>query len=76
MDVGPRHEWPGFLLDVTQELVPTLKKDDIVIMDNLGSYKITGVREAIEVFGAGVLYLPSYSPDLNSIVPKLMRLAA
>jgi hypothetical protein len=36
-----------FLAWVEQALVPTLAKGDIVIMDNLGSHKVAGVREAI-----------------------------
>jgi transposase len=52
---------------VEQFLVPTLKKGDIVIMDNLPSHKVSGIREAIEAAGAKLLYLPPYSPDLNPI---------
>lgn len=56
-----------FLAYVQQQLVPTLKADDIVVMDNLGAHKVAGVKEAIEAAGANVLYLPPYSPDLNPI---------
>ena len=40
---------------------------DVVVMDNLSSHKVSGVREWIETAGAEVLYLPPYSPDLNPI---------
>jgi transposase len=50
-----------------QHLLPTLHPGDIVIMDNLTSHKVKGVREAIESAGARVLYLPPYSPDFNPI---------
>lgn len=56
-----------FVAWVRQELVPTLQKGDVVIMDNLQSHKVRGVREAITQAGARVLYLPPYSPDLNPI---------
>ena len=56
-----------FLKWVKQELVPTLRKGDIVVMDNLSSHKVAGVRDAIAVAGARVLFLPPYSPDLNPI---------
>ena len=56
-----------FLAYVEQQLVPTLRPGDIVIMDNLGAHKVAGVRTAIESAGARVLYLPPYSPDLNPI---------
>lgn len=50
-----------------QHLAPTLRDGDVVVMDNLSSHKIAGVREAIEAAGAEVRYLPPYSPDLNPI---------
>lgn len=56
-----------FLAYVEQQLVPTLRKGDIVVMDNLSSHKRAGVREAIESAGATLAYLPPYSPDLNPI---------
>jgi transposase len=56
-----------FLAYVEQVLVPTLKRGDIVIMDNLPAHKIAAVREAIEAAGAKLLFIPPYSPDLNPI---------
>jgi len=56
-----------FLAYVRQQLVPTLKRDDLVVMDNLSAHKVAGVREAIESVGATLVYLPPYSPDLNPI---------
>ena len=61
---------------VEQVLAPTLKPHDIVIMDNLGSHKVTGVREAIEARGATLVYLPPYSPDLNPIEQAFAKLKA
>ncbi len=56
-----------FLAYVEQILVAELQPGDTVIMDNLSSHKVAGVREAIEAAGAYLLYLPPYSPDLNPI---------
>ena len=56
-----------FLAYVEQCLVPTLKRNDIVVMDNFQAHKVPGVREAIERAGAAVRYLPKYSRDLNPI---------
>ncbi len=56
-----------FLAYVRQQLVPTLRQGDWVIMDNLSAHKVAGVREAIEAVGAKVVYLPPYSPDFNPI---------
>jgi len=65
-----------FLAYVEQVLVPTLTSGDIVIMDNLGSHKVAGVRQAIEAVGARLLYLPPYSPDLNPIEMAFAKLKA
>ncbi|MBR9971806.1 transposase [Magnetospirillum sp. J10] len=56
--------------------MPTLAPGDIVIMDNLGSHKVAGIREAIEAAGATVRYLPPYSPDLNPIEQVFSKLKA
>lgn len=61
---------------VEQFLAPTLAPGDIVIMDNLPSHKVAGVREAIEVCGASLIYLPPYSPDLNPIEQAFAKLKA
>jgi len=56
-----------FLAWVRQGLVPVLQAGDVVIMDNLATHKVAGVRLAIEAAGARLLYLPPYSPDFNPI---------
>src|SRR5690606_33816462 len=43
---------------VEQVLAPTLSAGDIVVMDNLSSHKVAGIRQAIEARGASLLYLP------------------
>jgi transposase len=52
---------------IAQFLAPTLKKGDIVVMDNLSSHKVKGVIDPIISAGATVMYLPPYSPDFNPI---------
>jgi transposase len=64
----------AFLAYVQQVLVPTLSAGDLVVMDNLSSHKRAGVRESIEATGAGLRYLPPYSPDLNPIEPAFSKL--
>jgi transposase len=56
-----------FLAYIEHILCPALKPGDVVVMDNLSSHKVNGVRKLIERAGAEVLYLPPYSPDLNPI---------
>jgi transposase len=57
----------GARLLVEQMLVPALSIGEIVLMDNLGSHKRTGVRTAIEAAGATVCFLPACSSDLDPI---------
>jgi transposase len=56
-----------FLAYVEHVVCPALQPGDVVVMDNLSSHKVNGVRESIEKAGAELLYLPPYSPDLNPI---------
>ena len=48
-------------------LLPTLKTEQIVVMDNLQLHKSARVKELIESVGAEVLFLPPYSPDFSPI---------
>jgi transposase len=66
----------AFLAYVEQVLVPTLKPGDIVIMDNLPSHRVSGVRQAIEAAGATRLFLPPYSPEFNPIEQLFAKLKA
>ncbi len=52
---------------VEQFLAPTLEEGHVVVLDRLGAHRTQRVRELIEARGAELLFLPSYSPDLNPI---------
>src|SRR6185436_11484628 len=65
-----------FLEYLRQCLVPTLSAGDIVVMDNLPAHKNPMVRQIIEAAGAGLRYLPAYSPDLNPIEQGFSKLKA
>ena len=69
---------PGLLLDeaidrvtfdgyIIHRLAPTLKPDQIVVVDNLKVKYTDRAKAAIEARGAQLWYLPPYSPDLNPI---------
>ena len=58
------------------DLGPTLEDGDIIVMDNLQSHKSERVKSILERFGASVLYLPPYSPDLNPIEKAYAKLKA
>ena len=66
----------SFLTYVEHFLAPTLHQGDIVVLDNLASHKVAGVKEAIEQAGATLRYLPAYSPDLNPIEQVFAKLKA
>jgi transposase len=55
-------------------LLPTLKKDQVVVMDNLSAHKAERVRELIEEKGCELIYLPPYSPDFNPIEQAFSKL--
>jgi transposase len=54
---------PHFLAYVEQILAPTLKKGQIVFLDNVSTHKVGGAEEAIAARGACAVFLPAYSPD-------------
>ena len=61
---------------IEQMLAPTLRGGDVVVMDNVAIHKVSGIREAITAASASLLYLPSYSPDLNPIEQLFAKLKA
>ena len=66
----------SFLTYVEHFLAPTLRNGDVVVMDNLASHKVAGVKEAIARAGATLRYLPAYSPDFNPIEQAFAKLKA
>ena len=61
---------------IGQCLVPTLRPGDIVVMDDLPCHKSAEVGRLIRSAGAGVRYLPAYTPDLNPIEEMFGKLRA
>jgi len=66
----------AFEVYVDKVLVPDLRPDDIVVMDNLSSHKGPRVRDLIRAAGAELLFLPPYSPDFNPIENAFAKLKA
>ena len=56
-----------FVACIEQQVVPRLACGDILVMDNLPVPKAVGVRKVLEAAGIALLFLPTYSPDLNPI---------
>ena len=66
----------SFLAYVEQVLAPTLRRGDVVVLDNLAVHKQPAVRAAIEATGAQIRFLPPYSPDFNPIEMAFAKLKA
>jgi transposase len=66
---------------VEKVLVPSLRRGQVVVMDNLSAHKGERIRELLENAGCELRYLPAYSPDFNPVeeafskVKGLMRKA-
>src|SRR5262249_56088898 len=61
---------------VRQVLAPTLRRGDVVVMDNLNCHKVAGVGRALRAARCRALYLPPYSPDYNPIEAAFAKLKA
>ncbi len=64
-------------------LAPSLREGQVVVLDGLGAHRTEKVRElVVQARGADLVFLPSYSPDLNPIeeafskIKQLVRKAA
>ena len=66
----------AFRTYVHHVLAPTLKRGDVVVLDNLPAHKVAGIREAITARRAQIFYLPPYSPDMNPIEMAFSKLKA
>ena len=63
-DSVDKNAFKAFLKSV---LLPKLKPKTILIMDNWTVHHGQDIKELVEYFDCTVLYLPTYSPDLNPI---------
>jgi transposase len=66
----------AFNVYVETQLAPTLRRGDVVILDNLSVHKSARAEAAIRARGAWMLFLPQYSPDLNPIEMAFSKLKA
>ena len=55
---------------VTEDLIPKLPTNSVIVMDNASFHKGVAMKKAIEDAGHTLLYLPPYSPDFNPIEKK------
>ena len=66
----------AFVTYVGEVLCPTLRRGDIVVMDNLAVHKSPRVAALVAAVGAEVKFLPAYSPDLNPIEKMWSKIKA
>ena len=76
MSVEGATDAQAFEVYVEHFLAPTLKKGQVVVLDGLGAHRTEKVRELIEARGADLVFLPSYSPDLNPIEETFSKIKA
>lgn len=55
---------------IMQDLIPKLPPKSVIIMDNATFHKGADMKRALKEAGHTLLYLPTYSPDLNPIEKK------
>jgi transposase len=65
-----------FFAWLTQDLIPKLPVQSVVVMDNASFHKRSDMIEAIQKEGHTLEYLPPYCPDLNPIEHKWFQAKA
>ena len=55
---------------VLEDLIPKLPPKSVIILDNATFHKGKTMKQALQEAGHTLLYLPPYSPDLNTIEKK------
>ncbi|TGE11287.1 IS630 family transposase [Hymenobacter elongatus] len=57
----------SFALYLARCLAPTLRRGDVLVLDNLPVHHLTGLREWLARRGVDLVFLPPYSPDFSPI---------
>jgi transposase len=57
-------------------LAPSLEEGQVVVLDGLGAHRTQRITELVRARGADLLFLPSYSPDLNPIEEAFSKIKA
>lgn len=61
---------------IHEQLAPTLRPGQIVVLDNLSVHKAASIRQAIEARHCTLLFLPPYSPDFTPIEQAFSKIKA
>ena len=65
-----------FFAWVTQDLLPKIQPNSVIVMDNASFHKRTDITDAIKQKKCILEWLPTYSPDLNPIEKKWAEVKA
>src|SRR5262249_32074143 len=69
-------ETATFAWYMSEELAPTLKPGQVVVLDNLSVHKAARIRQALEARQCQLLFLPPYSPDFTPIEQAFSKIKA
>jgi transposase len=61
---------------IAEQLGPTLRPGQVVVLDNLSVHKAARIRQALAAHGCELLFLPPYSPDFTPIEQAFSKLKA
>ena len=76
MSVEGATDAEAFEAYVEHFLAPSLCEGQVVVLDGLGAHRTEKVRELVQARGADLVFLPSYSPDLNPIEEAFSKIKA
>jgi transposase len=65
-----------FVWYITEQLAPTLRPGQVVVLDNLSVHKAASIRQALEARHCQLRFLPPYSPDCTPIEQACSKLKA
>jgi transposase len=66
----------SFAWYISEQLAPTLRPGQVVVVDNLSAHKADRIRQAIEGRHCQLLFLPPYSPDFTPIEQAFSKIKA
>jgi transposase len=66
----------SFVWYITEQLAPTLRPGQVVVLDNVSVHKAASIRQALEARQCTLLFLPPYSPDFTPIEQAFSKIKA
>ena len=69
-------ETESFACSIAEQLAPTLRPGQVVVVDHLCAHQADRIRLAITARGCELLFLPPYSPDFTPIEQAFSKIKA